>query len=94
MLHLLEEAFESSATTAACRRAVRIPIGCIAAMSEPSAAYLKTLPAVRERCTLVHNLAKEGRLQYFDYHPEKRKDVINFCVDIIQVLGIQISSNS
>ena len=50
-----------------------------------TAAYLRTLPAIRERCTLVHELAKQGKLEYFDYHPEKELDVANFCVDIMKV---------
>ncbi|KAJ7120249.1 hypothetical protein C8R44DRAFT_831831 [Mycena epipterygia] len=49
-----------------------------------TAAYLRTLPAIRERCTRVFDLAKEGKLEYFDYHPEKEADVTAFCVDIIK----------
>ncbi|KAJ7482024.1 hypothetical protein FB451DRAFT_1338457 [Mycena latifolia] len=49
-----------------------------------TAEYLRTLPAIRERCTRVFDLAKEGKLQYFDYHPEKEDDVTSFCVDIIK----------
>ncbi|KAF4612634.1 hypothetical protein D9613_011798 [Agrocybe pediades] len=49
-----------------------------------TARYLRTLPAIRERCTRVHQLAQEGKLQYFDYHPEKELDVAKFCVDIIK----------
>jgi len=32
----------------------------------------------------VHDLAKEGRLDYFDYHPDKEIDVANFCIDIMK----------
>ncbi|KAJ7692908.1 hypothetical protein B0H17DRAFT_512940 [Mycena rosella] len=49
-----------------------------------TAEYLRTLPSIRERCTRVFDLAKEGKLQYFDYHPEKEDDVTAFCVDIIK----------
>ncbi|KAJ7172934.1 hypothetical protein C8R43DRAFT_977939 [Mycena crocata] len=49
-----------------------------------TAVYLRTLPAIRERCTRVFELAKEGKLQYFDYHPEKEADVTAFCIDIIK----------
>lgn len=52
---------------------------------EQTAAYLRTLPAIRERCGRVHALAKEGKLQYFTYHPEKEADVAAFCVDIMKV---------
>ncbi|KAI0080486.1 DUF1688-domain-containing protein [Panus rudis PR-1116 ss-1] len=51
---------------------------------EQTAAYLRTLPAIRERCTKVHELAKEGKLQYFEYHPEKEDKVAAFCLSIIQ----------
>jgi len=49
------------------------------------AMYLRTLPSIRERCLKVHDLAKRGGLQYFDYHPEKEDAVIEFCTSIIEV---------
>ena len=52
---------------------------------QQTAAYLQTLPAIRERCNKVHDLAKKGQLQYFEYHPEKEADVASFCLEIIQV---------
>jgi hypothetical protein len=55
---------------------------------EQKAAYLRTLPAIRERCGRVFDLAKdpEGcKLEYFEYHPEKEADVTNFCISIIKV---------
>ncbi|KAJ1300915.1 hypothetical protein OPQ81_003340 [Rhizoctonia solani] len=51
---------------------------------ESTIAYLRTLPSIRERCSRVHDLAKEGKLEYFDYHPEKEKDVVEFCAKIIE----------
>ncbi|KAH9840212.1 uncharacterized protein C8Q71DRAFT_482172 [Rhodofomes roseus] len=51
---------------------------------EQTAAYLRTLPAIRERCGRVHALAKEDKLEYFTYHPEKEADVAAFCVDIMK----------
>ncbi|KAF7332599.1 hypothetical protein MKEN_00142700 [Mycena kentingensis (nom. inval.)] len=58
----------------------------LAAHTPPAqiAAYLRTLPAIRERCTRVFELAKEGKLEYFEYHPEKERDVAAYCVDIIK----------
>lgn len=53
---------------------------------EGTALYLRTLPAIRERCGRVHALATQGKLEYFDYHPEKEGDVAAFCIDVIQVL--------
>ena len=52
---------------------------------EQTAAYLRTLPAVRERCSRVFELAKAGKLQYFDYHPEKEAEVTEYCVSIMKV---------
>ncbi|KAG7095536.1 hypothetical protein E1B28_006273 [Marasmius oreades] len=50
---------------------------------EQKAAYLRTLPAIRERCGQVFELARQNKLEYFDYHPEKEADVAKFCVEII-----------
>ncbi|KAG8695358.1 hypothetical protein FRC08_007876 [Ceratobasidium sp. 394] len=47
-------------------------------------AYLRTLPSIRERCSRVHALAQEGKLEYFDYHPEKEGEVVKFCAGIIE----------
>lgn len=52
---------------------------------QQTAAYLRTLPAIRERCGRVHALAQKGELQYFTYDPEKEEDIAQFCVDIIKV---------
>lgn len=52
---------------------------------EATAAYLRTLPSIRERCGKVFDLAKEGKLEYFEYHPGKEADVATFCTEIIQV---------
>ena len=53
-----------------------------------TAAYLRTLPAIRERCSRVHGLASKGKLEYFDYHPEKEADVSKFCIGIMKVSRI------
>ena len=49
------------------------------------AVYLRTLPSIRERCERVHALAREGKLEYFEYHPEKEEDVASFCIGIMKV---------
>lgn len=51
-----------------------------------TAQYLRTLPAIRERAARVHELAKRGELQFFDYHPDRELDVVDFCANIIQVV--------
>ena len=64
----------------------------IALQPKHTAAYLRTLPAIRERCGRVYELAKQGRLEYFDYHPEKEPDVAAFCTDIIKVRSTHLMS--
>ena len=49
------------------------------------AAYLRTLPSIRERCNRVYDLATQDKLQYFDYHPEKEDVAVALCIDIIKV---------
>lgn len=53
--------------------------------SQTTAQYLRTLPAIRERCLALYDLATQDKLLYFDYHPEKEADVVDFCLDIIKV---------
>lgn len=53
--------------------------------------YLCSLPSIRARCTQVHDLAKKGRLLYFDYHPEKEDEVVEFCKRVIEVRSAIIS---
>lgn len=48
-------------------------------------AYLRSLPAIRERCSKVHALATQNKLEYFDYHPEKESEAVDFCLRIIKV---------
>jgi len=52
---------------------------------QATAAYLRTLPAIRERCLRVYDLATQGKLQFFDYHPESEAEVAAFCSNIIKV---------
>ena len=52
---------------------------------EQTAAYLRTLPAIRERCSRVHTLARDGKLQYFDYHPDNESAVADFCIELMKV---------
>ncbi len=60
-------------------------VGASNSSTEQTIEYLRTLPSIRERCGRVHDLAKQGKLQYFDYHPEKEEDVSNYCIKIIRV---------
>ncbi|KAJ7179769.1 DUF1688-domain-containing protein [Mycena filopes] len=50
---------------------------------EESAAWLRTLPAIRERCNAVFRLAEQDKLQYFEYHPENEVKVAQFCKEIV-----------
>lgn len=45
---------------------------------------LRSLPTIRERCSAVHALATQDKLQYFTYHPEKEADVVAYCVKIMK----------
>ncbi|KAH0831033.1 hypothetical protein J3R83DRAFT_13535 [Lanmaoa asiatica] len=49
------------------------------------AMFLRTLPAIRARCAQVHDLAKKGALQYFDYDPGRLDAVIEFCASIMEI---------
>ena len=61
-------------------------------MPELKAKYLLTLPAIRDRCSQVHDLARQGKLEYFEYHPENEDKVADFCLQIIQVVDVLILS--
>ena len=51
----------------------------------PEVAYLRTLPAVRERCSKIFAAASASRgLQYFSYDQTKEDDVADYCIKIIQ----------
>lgn len=52
---------------------------------QQTAEYLRTLPAIRERCDRVFELAKQSKLEYFEYNPEKEADAALFCANIITV---------
>lgn len=47
--------------------------------------YLRSLPAIRERCNRVFELAQEGKLEYFEWVSDKEQDVVTYCKNIIQV---------
>ncbi|KAG0195473.1 hypothetical protein BGX28_001303, partial [Mortierella sp. GBA30] len=47
-------------------------------------AYLKSLPAVRERSEQVYAKAEEGRLKYFDVDFARLNDVAKFVVALIK----------
>ena len=60
-------------------------VGTSSLSGEQMIEYLRTLPSIRERCGRVHDLAKQGKLQYFVYHPEKEEIVTDYCIGIIRV---------
>jgi len=53
--------------------------------SQDPVEYLRSLASIRARCTKVHDLATKGRLLYFEYHPEKEDEVVEFCKRVIEV---------
>lgn len=46
--------------------------------------YLTSLDAVRERCTQVLQLGKQGQLEHFDVHMDKLSEVVQFVQDLIK----------
>lgn len=54
--------------------------------------YLLSLKAVRERAQLVFQNAEQGKLNHFDYHPEKLDATAKYVMDIIEVSNISKSS--
>lgn len=45
---------------------------------------LRSLPTIRARCSQVHALAQQNRLQYFSYHPDKEQDAVEFCLGLMR----------
>ena len=54
---------------------------------QSKAEYLRTLPAIRQRCGQVFSLAEQDRLEYFVYNPSAESEPVDFCAQIIQVRG-------
>ncbi|KAI0267317.1 DUF1688-domain-containing protein [Gloeopeniophorella convolvens] len=59
-------------------------VGIFGVSVQQTVEYLRTLPSIRERCQRVHDLARQGKLQYFEYHPDKEQDVADYCIEIIK----------
>jgi hypothetical protein len=56
--------------------------------------YLRSLPAVRERCKIVTEKALQNDLRHFDVDMQKFPDVVSFVSQIIKVClaaGIDMS---
>lgn len=47
--------------------------------------YLRSLPSIRERCSKVYEKATQGKLQYFDYHPENESAAVDVCLEVVNV---------
>lgn len=47
--------------------------------------YLLSLKAVRERAHIVLSLAKHGRLNHFEFHPERLDAAAEYVIGIIKV---------
>ncbi|KAI0299350.1 DUF1688-domain-containing protein [Multifurca ochricompacta] len=59
-------------------------VGALSSSREQTIEYLRTLPSIRERCGRVHDLAKQGKLKYFGYHPDREEQVADYCIRIIK----------
>ncbi|KAL3449203.1 DUF1688 domain protein [Aspergillus insuetus] len=51
---------------------------------DPAINHLLSLQAVREKAHIVFDLAKQGLLNHFDYHPDRLDAVVDYVVGIIQ----------
>lgn len=54
-------------------------------MASTTVSYLRSLPAIRERCSKVFELAQQDKLEYFTYHAENEPAAVEYCNSIIQV---------
>lgn len=54
------------------------------------AGYLRSIGAVRERCSLVLEKAKRNELNHFDVDMSKFEDTTKFVVSIIKVCRFQL----
>ena len=54
-------------------------------MTSERVSRLRKLPTIREQCRKVLEVAKNDKLTYFEYHPEREPDVVKFCQQIIEV---------
>lgn len=52
---------------------------------DPQIEELLGLEAVRTRAHTVLKLAEEGRLNHFNYHPERMEDATDYVLKLIQV---------
>eukprot|EP01116_Phalansterium_solitarium_P013881 TRINITY_DN31329_c0_g1_i1.p1 TRINITY_DN31329_c0_g1~~TRINITY_DN31329_c0_g1_i1.p1 ORF type:complete len:430 (+),score=155.97 TRINITY_DN31329_c0_g1_i1:190-1479(+) len=53
-------------------------------MTQNSIEFLRSLPAVRERCNRVYALAQNQQLKHFEFHPEKFDEIVKFVEEIIR----------
>lgn len=51
----------------------------------PAVIYLRSLEAVRDRSQQVFDLAVGGKLDHWDWHEGKLKDVVDYCANMIEV---------
>lgn len=47
-------------------------------------AYLRSLPAVRQRSQLVYTLAQQDQLEFFTLHEDKLDEVVDYCIEVIK----------
>lgn len=46
--------------------------------------YLRTLPAIRDRCSQIFALSLHDQLQYITFNPSAEAKVVKYCLDIIR----------
>lgn len=46
--------------------------------------YLRSLPSIRQRSSLVYSLARQDKLQHFTLHEDKLDTVVDYCIGVMK----------
>jgi hypothetical protein len=46
--------------------------------------YLRSLPSIRQRSSLIYSLALADKLQHFTLHEDKLDTVVDYCIKVIK----------
>jgi hypothetical protein len=46
--------------------------------------YLRSLPSIRQRSSLIYSLALADKLQHFTLHEDKLDTVVDYCIRVIK----------
>jgi hypothetical protein len=54
-------------------------------MVSETVSYIRSLPAIRERCSKVYKLAQDDKLDHWTLNADREDDVLDYCARIIKV---------